>query len=468
MANGKLSFLSDEEVEGIKTMPQDAPPPQTAPGAGSLAPEQQVLANLFASLEQDPAPSPPKMSVARGIAGALSDALYVRARVLAGGAPTIGPFAAQQMQGQRDFEERQALYGQQQRDLRNKIRFIQAQNNLEQLQSIRDDEREAVRDRDEFEYEQRQRLKAEQTKADYERQIDERTWIIRRAADMARFGVLPPGTDITKLTMNDIVRMEGLVANGQDDAIANLVATVQKIDPDMQLVSVTPTADGRLLPQFGRRQPAASKPMSAAQRISIFRSGVLPTHPDGTPKTDPELEEEFAAVQKAEMERKAKDREIKLNKPTGRGAFTVKDKMVEQVKMLLDAEEVLSILEAYPEGIGGPGLGYVPQWLASEGRQKLEPPMTRLRNIEYKLRSGAAVTAPEEARMIGEFPQMSDTQSFKLSKTKDLVKSIGAMIAGSKTAHGLSDEDVQSIYDSMKNAGFVPSPPEEGDVVIGD
>lgn len=98
-------------------------PDPAAPDEGA-----DLVSQLLSSLEMNPTPQQPKIGVARGILGALGDAITAASRVRAGGqAPAIGAFTGNLLQQRQNYEQQAQAVAASNRDLRNRIRIGQFQ-----------------------------------------------------------------------------------------------------------------------------------------------------------------------------------------------------------------------------------------------------------------------------------------------------------------------------------------------------
>jgi hypothetical protein len=472
----------------------------------ALEPEEQRVLELLAQQRQQAAsgpPAPPKVSKVRRAFGAIGDALTARGAVLAGGsAPALGGFArvleSRQQQYRIDLASHQEAQQQLQDDVvRAKIDMEEAsmKRRLDEEAAIRAGKRqdEFIRARQE---DQDKRLAGRQQDDDErdaaialgKTKIDEVGKIIDSLTEAGIPDNIIPDIDPRLLTIGDIVdlklRAQQLITGKEPPSAAERIKAqeeeVQKALPGARVTSIAFTGkDGTPNARFAK-DPLTE--LTAPEQRLLANAGVNPFDEEGNPRDKAGLFAQYSAIKKAEEEQKSALRDARLNAAIkGKGGEvrgTVRMKIAENMDILQDAMITKRLLEGLGGAPGGPVSGVIPPNLryamvslflgpeVGNKNRQVSIKLTRIKNVILKIRSGAAVTEPEEIRQLPELPNITDLKGTMLAKLDEMIDHQQRFIGIIKQAHGLEDADVSFVGNVQSGTMILPGQLEPDDIVI--
>jgi len=465
-------------------------------------PSESLIDDLLEKMDVGEKPEPPpKIGRGRRIIGSIGDALTAMAAVRAGGTPPArGAFASQLLRQQEEFRIASAQFKQQQADLNNEILLFKArmaeadEARIQREQAdISKTERADVLLRERA-VEADKRIAARQLEDDErDAEIALNKWkdqkifeLSRIAADAGLPGDILKGIDPRKLSRPDLIDLSLQInsqitgkAITQADRIKAQVDAAKEADPALDLSGVRFSGkDGVANASFAFSQ---LERLSPADRGRAIEAGIDVFNPDGTARSAAEIIDDVTAIKKSELEVKGKERDARLrillrrsNLPGG----TVGMKIVEHVDMLQNAEVALSRLTGTGDSPGGPIAGRIPPAIrymtvqvfygkkAVDLNRDITIRVNRIFNIVAKIRSGAAVTLPEEIRLQPELVKMVDTKQTMIKKLELLIEFEKRFIRNMEKVHNLLPTDIDFLGDRLSTSVFIPTQGESGDLVI--
>jgi hypothetical protein len=248
MANG-LSFLPiQDETEDIGG---GVAPPAAA------SPEEDLVAQLLASLDLPQAPERPNVGVGRRIAGTLGDALTAFASVQAGGRPPfIGSFAAGQRADEQAFQQERIAAEAERRGVANRIRIGEFARRQDENRRIRIRQEEAEIQKD---------LESER------RVLDSQARLRASLQDrIINLGV--EGVDL--LTASEDEMLEAI---GSRDPEEELQAMLDSVPEGMEVDAIDRDASGRYSVRL-RNVDSGRQPFSPTALVRAAEQGVALTN----------------------------------------------------------------------------------------------------------------------------------------------------------------------------------------------
>jgi hypothetical protein len=454
-----------------------------ASNAQQQDPERDLVSELLSSIQPPEEPGAPKKpGLARRIFGTLGDAL-----VAAGGGPSPGPFTSTLLRRQEEYRLAYGRYVDERRELANDVALFRAK-------IAQADEDRRVADISKLSAEGRQNKALSDRQAEQDRRIaarqeqdDQRNaaqkeaeWKRKVAIDLATQGINVG--DPSRMTVPELIDRIAAVGGKEltpQERLAKQEEAALAVDPDMKRQRITFTgADGKANSVFALRPEVflSSSAMAAAERV-----GVPIFDAEGNVRSRSDISADVTATRAEEREQIMAARSARLSKIVNeeRGlSGTLENKLIEQLGLLQDAQGTLTLLTGTTARPGGPIANWVPdnlrytflevfgQGRSAEINREVTIKINKIFNVVAKIRSGAAVTKPEELRLRPELPVMSDTNKTMKTKLRLLIEDLTQSISLIQSNEKLEPGDIQSVADGLADPQFIPTELESGDLLI--
>jgi hypothetical protein len=474
-----------------------APSTQPAtPGEDPFENAGRLVEEMLANSAPQPRPEPSRPSPANVILGSLADALNARATVMAGGAPPQeGSFSREQRMRREAFEAQMDTWRQQQTEMANeltkfKVRALEQERDAAvreaaaQRGAVLTDHLLRKRDRENDERTADRMAEDDHRDAAIATQRWKRDTLMQLKKDAMAGGIDPTmiPSDPSKLTEEDIIGLGELVgaATGQPSNVQRMQSQIESaraVDPKMRPSAVRFTGEGGVANVEMRLDPTET--LTDTDRRQAMNAGIIVYDEDGNPRPAKDVHNDISAAKLAEREQRDLERKARLDRQANpKISGTVGMKIAENLDMAKKARAALAMLGDDGFAPGGPVSGR----LNAEARYQIaslrygQAEATKLRefdarlqnvfNVEQKIRSGAAVTQPEEIRNRYELPTITNTRGTMVARLKLVAEFHEDLVRQIQRVFKLTDDDVKYLGDALDAPEIVQTPLREDDIVI--
>ena len=462
---------------------------------GSAGPDadivQELLAQLGASVETS-RPTPPRApSIVQRIAGGLGDALSAKGAVLGGGqAPVEGAFARGQIREQEQFRTASSQFAKRKADLDSEILRLKTKIELDEQERNRRETFELQKiDRQDELVKSRQKEDDERD-ATIAMDVWKRNKIFELSRDVAEAGIsesIIPNRAPSSFTLAEIIDFSLSIkeattgkATTAADRIKAQKAAAKEAAPGMVPSRVTFSGkDGQPNVIFAR-DPLQF--LAQSDRTLALNAGIPIFDNESNPRSAKEILGDIATVKKTDLDAKRAVRDARLAvlaKRSGIPRGTVGMKLTEHITMLQNAEILLGLLTGHPsEAPGGPAAGRLPAGIrhaltdrfisadAGARSREVTERMQNMFNVVAKIRSGAAVTLPEEIRLAPELALITDFKKDQVSKIRRSIEFEKRFIRNLQKTFKITDSDIEFLSEELLGATFISTETEAGDITI--